>query len=72
MGLGYGWVMVAIAALRELLGAGTFLGMDALLRFGFQPILFFTLPPGGFLVFALLISFNLWLKRIVARSGKGA
>lgn len=72
MGLGYGWVMVAIAALRELLGAGTFLGMDALLRFGFKPILFFTLPPGGFLVFALLISFNLWLKGILTEKRKGA
>jgi hypothetical protein len=34
----------------------------------YQPILFFTLPPGGFFVFALFISLNLGLKQI--KSGK--
>jgi hypothetical protein len=28
----------------------------------YQPIIFFVLPPGGFLVFALFISLNLFLK----------
>jgi Na+-translocating ferredoxin:NAD+ oxidoreductase subunit E len=60
MGLGYTWVLVGIAAIRELLGAGTLVGMQ-IMPAGFQPILFFTLPPGGFIVFALFISFNIWL-----------
>lgn len=61
MGLGYTWVMVGIAAIREVLGNGTFAGIQVLPA-DFQPILFFTLSPGGFLVFALFISFNIWLK----------
>jgi electron transport complex protein RnfE len=61
MGLGYTWVMVGIAAIREILGNGSFAGVQVLPA-SFQPILFFTLSPGGFLVFALFISFNIWLK----------
>lgn len=64
MGLGYTWVLVGIAALRELLGNGSLLGARVMPE-AFQPILFFTLPPGGFMVFALFISFNLWLKKRV-------
>jgi electron transport complex protein RnfE len=61
MGLGYTWVLVGIAAVRELLGSGTLLG-QALLPPSYQPIIFFVLPPGGFFVFALFISLNLFLK----------
>jgi electron transport complex protein RnfE len=71
MGLGYTWVMVAISAVRELIGAGTLLGVDVMSRVpGFEPVLFFILPPGGFLVFGLVISFNLWLKQLLARGRK--
>ncbi|HOX92769.1 MAG TPA: electron transport complex subunit E [Spirochaetales bacterium] len=63
MGLGYTWVLVGIAAVRELLGAGTLGGMQVMPA-SFQPILFFTLPPGGFIVFALFISLNIWLNKI--------
>jgi electron transport complex protein RnfE len=65
MGLGYTWVLIGIAAIRELLGNGTFLGARILPE-AFQPILFFTLPPGGFMVFALFISLNLWLKKKIS------
>jgi electron transport complex protein RnfE len=61
MGLGYTWVLVGIAAVRELLGSGTLLG-QAVLPSSYQPIIFFVLPPGGFFVFALFISLNLFLK----------
>jgi Na+-translocating ferredoxin:NAD+ oxidoreductase RnfE subunit len=33
-------------------------------------VLFFILPPGGFLVFGLFISFNLWLKNLLAARAK--
>lgn len=66
MGAGYTWVLVGIAAFRELLGNGTFLAAQVMPE-AFQPILFFTLPPGGFMVFALFISFNLWLKKAMER-----
>jgi electron transport complex protein RnfE len=65
MGVGYTWVLVGIAAFRELLGNGTLLSVQIMPE-SFQPILFFILPPGGFLVFSLFISLNLWLKRTLA------
>jgi len=67
MGLGYTWVLVGIAAIRELLGNGTLAGIQVMPD-SFQPILFFTLSPGGFLVFALFISLNLWLKGRMQKS----
>jgi Na+-translocating ferredoxin:NAD+ oxidoreductase subunit E len=70
MGLGYTWVLVGIAAIRELLGNGTLLGKQ-IMPMSYEPILFFIMPPGGFLVFALFISFNLWLKKALAKSKKG-
>ena len=60
MGLGYTWVLVGISVLREILGSGTVLGQQ-IVPAGYQ-ILFFILPPGGFLVFALFISINLFIK----------
>lgn len=68
MGIGYTWVLVAIAAVRELLGAGSLMRIPVLPD-SFAPILFFVLPPGGFLVFALFISLNIWLKQKM-HSGK--
>ncbi|MFP3089639.1 electron transport complex subunit E [Treponema sp. TIM-1] len=61
MGLGYTWVLTGIALIRELLGNGTVLNFQVLPE-NFTPILFFTLPPGGFFVFALFIALNLFIK----------
>ncbi|MEN6363562.1 MAG: electron transport complex subunit RsxE [Rectinema sp.] len=69
MGLGYTWVMVGIAAIREVLGNGTFAGIQVMPD-TYQPILFFTMSPGGFLVFALFISFNIWLKGKMQKAAK--
>ncbi len=69
MGLGYTWVMVAISAVRELLGNGSLAGIP-LMPASYQPILFFILPPGGFLVFGLFISFNIWLKGRMEKTAK--
>jgi electron transport complex protein RnfE len=69
MGLGYTWVMVAISAVRELLGNGSMAGIP-LMPASYQPILFFILPPGGFLVFGLFISFNIWLKGRMDKTAK--
>ncbi len=62
MGLGYTWVLIGLAAIRELFGNGTLAGIQ-IMPSSYQPILFFILPPGGFFVFSLFISFNLWLKK---------
>jgi electron transport complex protein RnfE len=61
MGLGYTWVLAGIALVRELLGSGTILGFQAFPS-SYQPIIFFVLPPGGFLVFSLFIALNLFIK----------
>ncbi|MCX7025199.1 MAG: electron transport complex subunit RsxE [Spirochaetes bacterium] len=71
MGLGYTWVLLGIAAIRELLGDGKILGFQ-IMPDSYQPILFFTLPPGGFLVFALFISMNIWLKKLIDNAGARA
>jgi electron transport complex protein RnfE len=61
MGVGYTWVLVGISLVRELLGSGTILGAQVLPG-NFVPILFFVMPPGGFFVFALFISLNIFIK----------
>ena len=61
MGLGYTWVLVGISVVRELFGNGTILGVEILKNY--TPILFFSLPPGGFFVFALFIALNLAINR---------
>jgi electron transport complex protein RnfE len=61
MGLGYTWVLTGIALVRELLGSGTILDFQVM-PLSYQPIIFFILPSGGFFVFALFISLNLFIK----------
>lgn len=55
MGLGFTVALTIISAVREVLGAGTFLGIP-LFGAGFEPALIMILPPGGFLVFGLSIA----------------
>lgn len=55
MGLGFTVALTIISAVREILGAGTFFGMQ-LFGAGFEPALIMILPPGGFLVFGLSIA----------------
>jgi electron transport complex protein RnfE len=66
MGLGYTWVLVGMAALREIFGNGTFAGIQVMPA-SYQPILFFILPPGGFLIFGLFIAFDIWIKRVLGK-----
>jgi electron transport complex protein RnfE len=61
MGLGYTWVLTGIALVRELVGNGTILNFQ-ILPSSYQPIIFFILPPGGFFVFAMFISLNLFIR----------
>jgi electron transport complex protein RnfE len=68
MGLGYIWVLVGISLIRELLGSGAILGIQVLPD-SFTPILFFVLPPGGFFVFSLFLSLNLFLKSRLKPAG---
>jgi electron transport complex protein RnfE len=62
MGCGYAWVLIGMSVVRELFGNGTILGARIMPE-SYEPVLFFILPPGGFLVFALFIALNVFLKK---------
>ena len=68
MGLGYTWILLGISLIRELLGSGSVLGIH-ILPDAYTPILFFVLPPGGFFVFALFMSLNLFIKSRLKPAG---
>ncbi|HYF82568.1 MAG TPA: electron transport complex subunit E [Clostridia bacterium] len=55
MGLGFTVALTVISSVREVLGAGTFFGMQ-LFGANFEPALIMILPPGGFMVFGLSIA----------------
>ena len=54
MGAGFTLALILIGGIREVLGAGTFLGMSVL-GAGFEPVLLMILPPGGFIVYGLAL-----------------
>ncbi len=55
MGLGFTCALILIAAVREILGAGTFAGIP-LFGDGFQPVSIMILPPGAFLTLGILLA----------------
>ncbi|MCQ2584431.1 MAG: electron transport complex subunit E [Treponema sp.] len=66
MGIGYTWVLVAISIIRELLGAGSFFGIEVIpeaYRLGI-----FTAAPGGFIVFGLMIAITEGISGAVVKS----
>mgnify|MGYP001042907023 FL=1 len=69
MGLGFTLALVVVAGVRELAGAGTFLGHSA---GGYQPALLFILPPGGFIVLGSLLAGMNRLQAIRARKRGGS
>jgi electron transport complex protein RnfE len=54
MGLGFTLALVVIATIREILGAGQFLGMQVLPA-SYKPMLVAILAPGAFIVMGLLM-----------------
>lgn len=61
MGLGFTWVLVGISFVRELLGAGTLLGIRLIPEA--YAVGFFARSPGGFFVFGMFISLNMVMKK---------
>ena len=55
MGLGFTLALFTMGSIREILGAGTWLGMTVTANF-ITPITIFSLAPGGFFVFGCLIA----------------
>jgi electron transport complex protein RnfE len=68
VGVGFLIAMIMMGALREVLGAGTFLGV-AVTPTGFEPWVIFALPPGGFLTLGFWLLFlNWWKERRTERA----
>ncbi len=59
MSIGYSWVIIAIAVVRELFGNGTIAGLRIMPQ-NFQPALVMILPPAGFLVLGVLVGWLEW------------
>lgn len=62
MGLGFTGALIIVAAIREILGTGTFLGIS-LFGAGFQPALIMILPPGAFIVLGCILGLLNMIKR---------
>ncbi len=57
MGLGFTFALTLLASVREILGAGTFLGFNIpLVSSVYEPAVFFILPSGAFISLACLIA----------------
>ena len=55
MGIGFTAALLLMGSIREILGAGSWFGID--LTFGvIEPMLIFVLSPGGFFVYGLLVA----------------
>lgn len=66
MGLGFTFSLIIISAVREILGSGTFLGLQVMPA-TFQPVLLMVLPPGAFLTLGLVIGFFNMLTALSAK-----
>ena len=66
MGVGFTITMVIMGSVREVLGAGTFLGVSV---FGshYEPWVVMVLPPGGFLTLGCIMLVLAWWKETRAR-----
>ncbi|MBN2798565.1 MAG: NADH:ubiquinone reductase (Na(+)-transporting) subunit D [Deltaproteobacteria bacterium] len=64
-GMGYGIILVVVAALREILGSGTFLGFHVVPQIaydlGYMNMGLMVLAPGAFILLGLLV----WVQRTV-------
>ncbi len=57
---GFGLALVSIAAVREVLGAGTLAGFQVMPA-AWPPWVIMVLPPGAFLTFGLLLALVNWI-----------
>jgi len=68
-GVGFLIAMVMMGGVREILGAGSFLGFS-LFGPNFEPWVVMILPPGGFLTLGFLLLILAWFERRKARAAK--
>lgn len=62
MGLGFTISLTLMSAIREVLGAGTFLGVRVLPSF-IEPMIIMVMPAGGFAVLGLLIAASVYIEQ---------
>lgn len=55
MGLGFTFALVIVATIREVFGAGTFMGLDLFGEY-YSPVMILVSPPGAFLTLGLVIA----------------
>ena len=71
MGLGFTLALTAISTVREILGAGTWLGLPVTKNL-IEPMAFFVTPAGGFFVFGILVAaVNILTKYQISRKKLG-
>jgi Na+-translocating ferredoxin:NAD+ oxidoreductase subunit E len=64
MGLGFAAVLIVVGLIREILGSGKIiLGGNTIITLLSKPIGLMVLPPGGFIVFGILLAFVTWLRK---------
>lgn len=72
MGIGFTLAITLIGSVREILGAGTWMGIPVTVNL-FDPAVLFILPPGGFMVMGLLVAaFNKITERKKKKTGNEA
>lgn len=67
-GLGYGWILMAVATVREILGSGSFLGFriipESFYAAGYENMGLMLLAPGAFIILGLLV----WIQRMITKT----
>ena len=61
MGLGFTLTLLLMGSVREILGAGTFFGVQVMPT-SIDPMTVFITPPGGFFVFGCLMALVIWIE----------
>ena len=69
MGIGYTFALVMVAAVRELIGAGTLLGFQVMPA-TYEPAIIFILPSGAFLTLGFLIALMNKIRHSMAERAK--
>ena len=62
MGVGFTIALVLMSAIRELLGAGTLMGLPVMPPF-MEPMIIMVMPAGGFAVLGVLIAISVWFEQ---------
>lgn len=70
-GAGFTLALLCLGTIREILGAGTLLGIP-LFGAGFEPWVVMILPPGGFFVLGTWLLLFAWLEKVKKRKAQEA